>query len=98
MNVVELETNVLLTYAAFLIFLFLLMVVLSSWQRWQNLKLKRELENRRIKRIIEMAEQREVIEAIILRNKLTGELDTQRMAKQIVKELNTKKVTNEICN
>lgn len=88
MNVAELETNVLLTYAAFLIFLFLLMVVLSSWQWWQNLKLKHELENRRIKRIIFVAEQLEVIETVILRNKLTGDLNTQRLAKQIVTELN----------
>jgi hypothetical protein len=88
MNVVELETNVLLTYAAFLICLFLLMVALSYLQRLQNLKLKRELENRRIKRIIDMAEQMEVIEAIILRNKLSGDFRACSLAKQIVAELN----------
>ena len=91
MNVIELETNVLLTYAALLICIFLLMVALSYWQYRQKMALIRELENRRVKRIIEMAEQREVIEAIILRNKLTGDLNTQRLAKQIVAELNKTK-------
>lgn len=88
MNVVELETNVLLTYAALLICIFLLMVALSYWQYRQKMALIRELENRRVKQIISMADQLEVIEAVILRNKLSDDLNTQRLAKQIVTELN----------
>lgn len=88
MNVIELETNVLLTYAALLICIFLLMVALSYWQYRQKMALIRELENRRVKRIIEMAEQREVIEAVILRNKLSGDFRACSLAKQIVAELN----------
>jgi cbb3-type cytochrome oxidase subunit 3 len=88
MNVVELETNVLLAYAALLIFIFLLMVALSYWQYRQKMALIRELENRRIKRIIDMAEQIDAIEAVILRNKLSGDFRACSLAKQIVAELN----------
>jgi uncharacterized iron-regulated membrane protein len=78
MNVVEIERSVILAFAAFLLLVFVLAVALSWWQHRTNVKLIRELENRRVKRNIEMAEQMEVIEAAILRNKLTGDLNTHR--------------------